>query len=877
MKYKYKFSVIIPIYNVEEYLEETIESVINQSIGFQDNIELILVNDGSTDNSESICLKYLEQYPNNIKYINKENGGVSSARNKGLEYIEGKYVNFLDSDDKWDNDAFKKAYDMFENNEEIDAISVRIKFFDANNKYHNLDYKFKKDIVVDLNEQYEYIHVSSSAGFIRSSSINHLRFDCNLKYSEDIKFITEIIINTMKLGIISSSLYYYRRRFNLTSAIQKKDNDISWYLDVPIYCYKYLMDLSIKKFGIVIPYIQYIIMHDYQWRIKDYNPNFLDSNDYNKYLIISKQILEKIDDKVIIEQKNLFNEYKVQTLNFKYGYDISSKVIYKNNQILFNEIPLYNINNTRFIIINNINNNSNKLIIDGQINLPFNKELYKIKCYAGNQELKMTTYSIPLKSRKFFNDEFMKNIGFTIKIPDNIKDIYFILKFSNNVILLPINFTTNSGLSDLNYLYAIKGNKILKYKNNHILINNKKCNILNELKVYYNLIYTKKVFGLKISLIRLLANIYGIFNNKEIWLISDRPNIANDNGMHFFKYVNSLKNNNIKSFFCINENNDSYLEMKKYGKVLNLNSLKYKIIFLNAEKVISSQADTWVLNPFGKAEIYYRGIFKYKFVFLQHGITKDDISSWVHKLNKNIYKFVTAATNEYNSIVNGTYGYTKNEIILTGFPRFDNLYNEEEKIIAIMPTWRQNIAGNYNHHTGLRDYNPDFIYTDYFKFYNDLITDEKLLTFLNKNNYKLCFVIHPSFEKQAVDFKSNNNIEILSGNVDYQTIFRKAKLLITDYSSVAFDFGYLRKPILYTQFDKDNFFSGHLYDKGYFSYEKDGFGPIVTNKDDTIKYIIDMHKNNFKLDKTYQKRINNFFKFNDQNNSYRVYQELIKK
>ena len=102
-----KVSVIIPVYNVEQYLEETILSVVNQTIGFE-NIQMILVNDGSPDNSEEICLKYRDKYPDNILYIKKENGGVSSARNLGMEYIQGKYVNFLDSDDKWEEKLPKK-------------------------------------------------------------------------------------------------------------------------------------------------------------------------------------------------------------------------------------------------------------------------------------------------------------------------------------------------------------------------------------------------------------------------------------------------------------------------------------------------------------------------------------------------------------------------------------------------------------------------------------------------------------------------------------------------------------------------------------------------------------------------------------------------
>ena len=71
--YKYKFSVVMPVYNVEQYLEEAIESVINQTIGFKENIQLILVNDGSPDNSEAICLKYEKQFPDNIIYIKQKN------------------------------------------------------------------------------------------------------------------------------------------------------------------------------------------------------------------------------------------------------------------------------------------------------------------------------------------------------------------------------------------------------------------------------------------------------------------------------------------------------------------------------------------------------------------------------------------------------------------------------------------------------------------------------------------------------------------------------------------------------------------------------------------------------------------------------------
>ena len=152
--YKFKISVVIPVYNVEKYLAETLDSVIGQSIGFEENIQMILVNDGSPDNSEEICLEYQSRYPDNIVYVKKENGGVSSARNEGLKYVEGKYVNFLDSDDIWRERAIEIALDYFDKHyDEIDVVAARKRFFDADKSFHKLDYKFKKTKVVDLRDE----------------------------------------------------------------------------------------------------------------------------------------------------------------------------------------------------------------------------------------------------------------------------------------------------------------------------------------------------------------------------------------------------------------------------------------------------------------------------------------------------------------------------------------------------------------------------------------------------------------------------------------------------------------------------------------------------------------------------------------------------
>ena len=167
---KFKFSVVMPIYNIESFLNEAINSVINQSIGFKDNIELILVNDGSTDNSETICKKYQEQYQNNIKYIKQENKGVSNARNNGIKLAKGEYINYFDGDDVWNNEVFEKVYNYFQKNKNIDVISCRQKYFENKTKTHSLDYKYKEGSqIIDINKKPDYIQMSVASTFIKSN------------------------------------------------------------------------------------------------------------------------------------------------------------------------------------------------------------------------------------------------------------------------------------------------------------------------------------------------------------------------------------------------------------------------------------------------------------------------------------------------------------------------------------------------------------------------------------------------------------------------------------------------------------------------------------------------------------------------------------
>lgn len=362
MNSKYKFSVIVPVYNVEKYLKETLDSVVNQSIGFKNNVQLILVNDGSPDSSAEICVKYRDMYPENIVYIEKENGGVSSARNEGIKYIEGKYVNFLDSDDKWETDAFEKAYSFFEENyNEIDFVVCRTKFFEAKNGFHPLDYKFNRGTrIADINNPEEYfsIQLMCSPVFIKYEAIKALRFDTKVKYGEDSVFNNKIILEKCKIGFFKEAVYYYRKRISKDSAVDKQKLDKAYYKETLEFYYKELFDYSKEKFGRVIPFIQSVVAFDLMWHF-DINETHevLDDEEFEEFRQTSKELLEQIDDSIIFGHP-LHKSFARRSVavSFKYDIDYFKALTLEQSRLYFRGFEVFNMKGEHTLcVLNSIN------------------------------------------------------------------------------------------------------------------------------------------------------------------------------------------------------------------------------------------------------------------------------------------------------------------------------------------------------------------------------------------------------------------------------------------------------------------------------------------------------------------------------------------
>lgn len=232
-----KVSIIVPIYNAEQYISRTIESLINQSL---EEIEIILVNDGSDDNSLDICLNY-KKLDGRIVVINKHNRGVSSARNKGLEYARGKYIGFVDADDYVDVDMYRSMYDKIEQMESELCICNYIKEYKeknilVSNKISNekiSDYEIKEYLIKPIIGEKDISSKNGMLGFrgpvmyLYKTSIiknENIRFDEQLIIGEDFLFNLNYMskINTITID----KGYYYHYCFNPKSSMNKYREDL---------------------------------------------------------------------------------------------------------------------------------------------------------------------------------------------------------------------------------------------------------------------------------------------------------------------------------------------------------------------------------------------------------------------------------------------------------------------------------------------------------------------------------------------------------------------------------------------------------------------------------------------------------------------------
>ena len=884
----YLFSVIIPAYNCEDYVEDAILSIVEQDIGFEQNIQLILVNDGSTDGTAAICEQYAELFPNNVVYVHKQNGGVSLARKTGLTHAQGTYVNFLDADDMWSLDACSCARSFFRRHSDVNICAARHYYFEAQSGPHPLDYKFERTRVIDLRTTYDYPQLAINDLFIRRDLVKPDLFDARLQVSEDFLMVNLMLFDQMKYGVMKRPTYWYRKRQAGGSAIDASHSNLSWYFDTPRYCYRRLFDESLVRFGCVLPHIQHAVMYDLQWRIKKRMAHPLSEQQLAEYRCMIVELLQEIDDEIILAQRHISRTQKLNILALKHGMEVSriqSELIIKDGMCMWRKtnqacgtsecenavLPLWPVASEARAVIQFIRREGNDLVLEGKFSsvLPL-EELRFQASYAGQAYHAVIEPRLGRRYDSFFDRMFFTESGFNLRIPIGGNGaIKFTITLNGTE--MPVNLRSGSmcPISFRLFDYTLLGDVMLctvpRMRDRLLVKAPSRARVASRELLYEatQLAVHPQTRPCMRYRRTALAHVLGRDEQtSQIWLIFDRTVMAGDNGEALFRYLAQHPQPNVEPYFVINEDAPDFERMQAYGKVVPYGSHEHKQLHARASLILSASADDHILNLFGRQRYLIRNFESYRFVFLQHGVILHDLSNWLNRFNKDIALFITSAPRERESITgNPVYGYTNKQVVLTGLARHDRLLAQAastpvQRRILIAPTWRQSLAGPTDVKTGWRLENPAFAESSYYQFYQALLNHPKLKERAAALGYTVDFFVHPALAQEAHKF-SSSFASIKVGN-NYADEFTTSAVLVTDYSSVAFDFALLKKPILYVQYDKGKVLDAHMWEFGYFDYERDGFGDICTTLDGAADAIIDLMQDP-QMPQKFQRRVDEFF------------------
>lgn len=808
----YSYTVITAVYNVEKYLDQYFTSLTKQNLSFIKNITLILVDDGSTDSSADIIKKWQNKYPKNIFYLYKDNGGQASARNFGLEHATGDWLTFIDPDDFISTDYFSKVDKTLSAEKDVAILATAIAVYkEDKNTYH---------------------YDTTPLTYCFKDGENKLPID-NLKNKIQLSVCTSFfntkIIKQNNLKFDEKVRPSFEDGRFVTDYLLITDNKHMFFLDGTYYFYRVREDNSSTTNTQWLKKEKYIDVFQYGYleMFKKYEEKYnkIPENIQRTFLFFAIQYI-----KMIIQQGNQTISFLSKKEKDQFYHLLKQSFTYIDKK----EIMKFHLHGCNFFY---------KF---GILNLFKNDTPNFIMVYIDKLDQKNNLLSFYFYAKSDLDIEYIINDVYTAPSFKKIREYRFINDTFINEYRISISISS--------------GNHIFKMK--------------SELPIKF--IYNGKEFQEEINLNLLKAN-HEFDINDGPWLFIDKENKADDNAEHFYRYI-SQNYPGREIYFILNKSSPDWDRLQSENfNLLEFKSQEFESKLTKASLLLSSHADRYFMNYFGPKTLDGKA-----FIFLQHGVIMHDLSNWLNNVTK-INLFCTSTISEYQFIggLDSPYKYS-HEVKLTGLARHDSLLakanqHDQTKNILIMPTWRNNIVGSLKKGSVEREINPNFHETQYFKHWYTLLHSKELKDIIDKFNFKVTFIPHPNIKDYLPLFELPDYIAqpSLKANFSIQDELAKARVMVTDYSSITFDMAFLNRATFYYQFDAKEFFLSHTSTQGYFSYETNGFGPVSFTQNELLAQLFSFLQNDCQIKEPYKSRLIQTYPKYKTSNCANIYQEII--
>lgn len=918
-----KVSVIVPVYNVEKYLPRCLDCIVGQTLK---EIEIVCVDDGSTDGSGAILDGYAKR-DGRIRVIHQANAGAGAARNVGLAIAKGEYLFFFDPDDTASRRMLKAMYAkavatcadiVVAGKAMVDGRSGRMiakygfvsSMWSLKQPFSGKDaaakiFNFAKSVPWDKLFRREFVQ-------------DHGILFQEIPRSNDMYFVNMSLALADRIALIPHAYYRYHL-FREGSLQTEKARHPTAFVGSYGELAKALSArglFPVFRASFVTAFFATVLVN--LWELKG-SPS-LDACyravrdlllDWSRSGLVSEAAFpgkhEKTEYRAILANES---PEPILALIAKYGdypgVDMRCGVVPRMKNLARCVIPLWLRENVKRV-----------MVARGLPTIPGVKVEIKVDfILLSNHSLKIDYSRCGLVGDE---QEFPETVVWSARSDSGhivsgkvTQGASFIQKADGVGKRLQlrgrrysVEFDLTPGSDRLQILAVVDGTEISWRKigfgdfaplNGRVLSSYFRSSgrilrrrgeglelvpdsfferLGSRLRLVISLIRHPRVDAIIAAALSAIVVVLKAAKRRPLWLISDRDNRADDNGRALFEYIMSLPDDGSRPDcrFAISRKCPDWDVMRRIGRTVDINGWWYKLMFLTADAVISAYRAPIQRMPFRPGVVsYLRKAFSsdYRFVFLRHGICEKDISHVLCRQKIDLMLMMTSARGEFLDVQRPVYGYSAEQVRLCGMPRYDKLYDDRRGFITFMPTFRGYLMAGL--HTNALLSAERFRETPFYRCYHAVFSNRAFVESCAKAGFKVRIMMHPNMRGALGELGIDENIEVLPADTSYREVFATSDLVVTDYSSVAFDFAYLKKPIVYYQFDYSDYYGEQYRPAPYFEYARNGFGEIETEPEMLKRRILEYAAGGCRMKPEYVRRVDDFYAFRDKGNCRRVYE-----
>lgn len=880
--YRYKATVIIPVYNAEQYLAECLDSMVAQTMD-KSLMEVLAIDDGSKDGSYEIARRYAEQYPF-IHTIHKENEGVSKTRNLGITRAQGEYILFLDSDDMLNPEAVESLCTFFDaHRDEVDLVTSQLEFLlpDGTFGERHVRYQTLKETgVYDLTKPDGIYALQTTMNVCVKNSDAPILFDEQMRMHEDNDFNIRTLSKKLKLGFCKEAVYYYRKALGSATSVYHR----AYYLFEPTTAWWERRFAQYDQEP-VPQYIQALYMLDLTWKTQTdillpyhYSPERFEEA---RHRLIA--LLNRVDDNVILNHPAIMGDLKQFFITLKTNTDIRVLTGLQGSIAVADRDTLLCCENRMRLDFYRFKRKGSRIEIGGFINSPVFNYVEKPELFAMlNEDEEDRKEEMPLElSFSSYSYNAARRItsrfwSFTLHLElENVSSVRFEVRTRGQKLLTYCEFRgffllfssliERHEYCDGLWLYTYREGvfrfsrssaaqrKHLLAKRNLDLENNR---------------YTKMVQMISSLPIRQLD---------RVWIYTDCRDDWKDNGWLQFEH-DVEKKDGIQRYYALNatdyEKALEGLPKHLHNRIVRFGGRKHKLLFLKAQKLLVSFCEWVSISPYldYAYHTYVDSAVIPEVIYLQHGVLHAHLP-WMYSLDRMLIDREVVSTPFESKNLQENYCFAPENLIPCGMPRYDKLsvHTKPKRRILFAPSWRVYLVGREGvETTPLKD---TFLSSTFYQETQRFLDSEELKTMLETYDFELDFKLHRIFScYQDCYHTQNPRIHLepeARSDADYA-------VFISDFSSYQFDFVYMKRAILYFFPDEELFRAGFNHYRKLDLPLEDGFGELTVTADEALKALEKILSNDGRPTPLYAQRMEGFFYDYDDQHRERLYQELMK-